>query len=60
MPRLRVVFVSVVGKGDSGWKLYPTDPSEEVRQEPWFKAAMDTLNRELMRQGTRIRGQCLE
>lgn len=45
------------GKGDSGWKLYPIDPSEEVRQEPWLKSAMDTLNRELMRQGTRIRGK---
>jgi hypothetical protein len=49
--------VSVAGKSDSGWNLFPTDPSEEVRQEPWLKAAMDTLNRELMRQGTRIRGQ---
>lgn len=45
------------GKSDSGWNLFPIDPSEEVRQEPWLKAAMDTLNRELMRQGTRIRGK---
>lgn len=52
--------VCLAGKSDSGWKLFPTDPSEEVRQEPWLKAAMDTLNRELMRQGVRIRGQFLE
>lgn len=45
------------GEVDSGWKLYPTDPSGEVPQEPWLKAAMDTLNRELMRQGTFIRGK---
>lgn len=51
-----VAIVFLIGKGDSGWKLYPIDPSEEVRQEPWLKSAMDTLNRELMRQGTRIRG----
>lgn len=45
------------GKGDSDWKLYPIDPSEEVQQEPWLKSAMNTLNRELMRQGVRIRGK---
>jgi len=60
MLRASVFFVFLIGKSDSGWKLYPIDPSEEVRQEPWLKSAMDTLNRELMRQGTRIRGQCLE
>lgn len=46
----------VVGKDGNNWKTFPSDPSEEVRQEPWLKAAMDTLNRELMRQGTFIRG----
>ena len=52
--------VYLAGKNDSDWKLFPTDPSEEVQQEPWLKAAMDTLNRELMRQGTRIQGQFSE
>lgn len=57
--RLRMLWC-LAGRSDSDWKLFPIDPSEEVRPEPWLKAAMDTLNRELMRQGTRIRGQFIE
>lgn len=48
------------GKDGNNWKTFPSDPSEEVRQEPWLKAAMDTLNRELMRQGTFIRGKSID
>lgn len=51
-----VLFFFITGINDVEWEPISRARSEEPPPEPWMKAAMDTLNKELLRQGTRIQG----